>query len=176
MGQYKKKNVFSDGLRGGFFPIAADDATFVSNKGSAAEEGDRYWNDTTKRIREYDGSSWRWLEAGLLEGDTKAQIIAAAVSAVPGAKVAYGDIQGNGTVRLDTGVISGTTGTYNGDTGFTAVKGIILSHNNDNPAGQHGWDYNLFYTYQNILSDRFDVSISATLMTSVVLLWFAVGN
>ncbi len=40
------------------FAVYADDATYVSNKGSAAEDGDSYYNSTSDLVRVYANGSW----------------------------------------------------------------------------------------------------------------------
>ena len=41
------------------YAIFANDAAFVTAKGSAAANGDVYYNSTTERVREFVDSAWR---------------------------------------------------------------------------------------------------------------------
>ena len=43
------------------FAVFADDATYVSNKGSAAEDGDAYYDSTLDVIKFYTDGSWQSL-------------------------------------------------------------------------------------------------------------------
>ena len=52
-------NLFSVAVKAGFLPSYASDSAFVTGKGSSATESDRYWNTTSKVVREHDGSGWR---------------------------------------------------------------------------------------------------------------------
>ena len=54
---------FSTAFRGGIIPQAVSDAAFVSAKGSAAAEGDCYWNTVDKAFRCFDGTAWSYWPA-----------------------------------------------------------------------------------------------------------------
>lgn len=71
--------------------VFADDAAFVTAKGSAAVEGDAYHNSTTDQIRYYDGAAWREVVSG-----SGAQTIAGAKT-FSNDVVVQGDLTVNGT-------------------------------------------------------------------------------
>lgn len=50
-------------IAAGKLVVFANDAAYVSSKGSPAEEGDIYWNSTDKVIRVFDGTNWTSIQA-----------------------------------------------------------------------------------------------------------------
>ncbi len=122
----KKKKAYAVSLRGGFLEIFGgalitdgdDQFTAVkSTQGDGApEEGDRYFNSTSKSVREFANGAWRGLEADLLDG-LHAQDIIDAIAANIGLKFAYGWMADAGKPRFDVGLIEGASGSYTGDNG-----------------------------------------------------------
>lgn len=73
MARIDEKTVISIPVRSGVLPQYTDDSAFVTGKGSAAAEGDVYWNTTDKGFRRYDGTAWgRLLSDIVIPGATEA--------------------------------------------------------------------------------------------------------
>lgn len=53
----------STGVGASSFSVYASEAAFVTDKGSAATEGDAFFNSTTDKVEFYDGTSWRVVES-----------------------------------------------------------------------------------------------------------------
>lgn len=53
----------STGVGATSFGVYASEAAFVADKGSAASEGDAFFNSTTDKVEFYDGTSWRVVES-----------------------------------------------------------------------------------------------------------------
>lgn len=92
------------------FATYADDATFVSNKGSAAADGDAYYNTTTDTVRIYADGSWQNLYD---DSDTN-------VALLSGTQTFSGDKTFSSAVN-----ISDTTQSTDKDTGALIVEGGV---------------------------------------------------
>lgn len=174
--QLNDPRLFSAALRGGFIPSYADSAAFETAKGSAAAIGDFFYNTTDNYFWMFDGS-WTWIRAGdahTVDGQHASDMLASAIASMP--KRAWGSIAATGTIHFNTGTISGTSGSYSGDTGFATTPAFLMSMNQDNPGGQHGWDFWYSFTYNTITNLSVNVVGSSGGMNSFNLLWMAVGR
>lgn len=113
---------FSDGFTSSSAPTSgsvqqnslasyADDAAFVTGKGSAAADGDAYYNTTTDRVRVYENSAWK--------------VVATSVSAshpTSGALVSYAD---------DAAFVTGKgSSAANGDAYYNSTEHAVKSYQN----------------------------------------------
>lgn len=134
------KELYTVGLRSGIVPQYANDIDFSDAKstenGLAPAEGDIYFCTTStgyggmtagfRFFRQFSNGAFKGLQADLLDGMHAQEIIDAALAA-SNLKRAWGYSEDGGHVNFELGVVTGASGAYNGNTGFTQIPAFIVS-------------------------------------------------
>lgn len=60
---------FGPVMRGTIMPEYVNDSAFEAAAGGAGEENNRFWDSTSKKIREHNGSTWRYLLDDIIDYD-----------------------------------------------------------------------------------------------------------
>lgn len=96
--------------------VFADDAAYVTNKGSAAANGDFYYNSTTNNVRYYRSAAWVNLLAQVITGSraSPTAITVAGITASVSAQIEYQFVEGSGGAIDITANPQITAGTFSG--------------------------------------------------------------
>lgn len=134
--------------------VYVDDAAFVTAKGSAAAEGDMYWNSTSDQPKYYTGAAWIF------------GVTTAGTQTIAGAKTFSNDVTITGNLT-----VNGTTTTFNSttvdsvDPNITVNKGGSVATANSSVAGitveASGGSTGRF-GYDSTLASKFKLGVSGS--------------